>query len=128
MNNQEQFTTRSNKLKVHRANSQTISSYPVRFSTDIIFSSLVSFAFCVLVFLLFFLIKNIYILIHIRHCGRINLKKISTRLICGNKITFFWPNYFFFVVNTSTINKSLVKLLYSSLVLNTTINLTQQSK
>ena len=37
--------TRSSKLKVHRANLQTISSYLVRFSTDILFSSLVSFAF-----------------------------------------------------------------------------------
>ena len=42
------------KLKVHRANSQTISSYLVRFSTDIIFSSLVPFAFCLLVFIIFF--------------------------------------------------------------------------
>ena len=45
MNNQEKFTTQSSKLKEHSANSQTILSYPVRFSTDILFSSLVSFAF-----------------------------------------------------------------------------------
>ena len=38
MNNQEKFTTRSNKLKVHRANLRTISSYPVRFANDIIVS------------------------------------------------------------------------------------------
>ena len=50
MNNQEKVTTRSSKLKVHRANLQTISWYPVRFSTDIPFSFLVSFAFCLLVF------------------------------------------------------------------------------
>ena len=33
------------KLNVHRANLQTISSYPVRFSKDVLFISLVSFAF-----------------------------------------------------------------------------------
>ena len=40
INNQEKFTTRSSKLKVkvHRANSQTISSYSVRFANDIILS------------------------------------------------------------------------------------------
>ena len=36
MNNQERFTTRSSKLKVYRVNSQTISSHPVRFFTDIL--------------------------------------------------------------------------------------------
>ena len=62
MNNQEKFTTRSSKLKVRRANPQTISSYSVRFSTDIIFSSLVSFAFCLVAFLFIYLfeIENIY--------------------------------------------------------------------
>ena len=40
--------TRSSKLKVYRANSRTIPSYPVRLYTDILFS-LVSFAFCLLV-------------------------------------------------------------------------------
>ena len=40
----EKFTTRSGKLlKVHRANLQTISLYPIRFSTDIPFSSLFFF-------------------------------------------------------------------------------------
>ena len=58
MNNQEKLTIRSSKLKVHRTNSQTISSYPLNFSTDILFSSLVSFAYCLLVVV--FLIKNIY--------------------------------------------------------------------
>ena len=37
MKKQVKFTTRWNKLEVRRANSQTILSYPVRFSTDIIF-------------------------------------------------------------------------------------------
>ena len=48
-----------------RANSQTMSSYPVRFSADIIFllSSIVAFAFVFLFvwfFFFFFEIKNIY--------------------------------------------------------------------
>ena len=42
MNSEQKLTIRSSKLKVHRENSQTISSYPVRFFTDITFSSLVS--------------------------------------------------------------------------------------
>ena len=46
--------------EVHRANSQTIPSYPVKFSTDILFSSLVFLAFCPHVFFVFCLIKNIY--------------------------------------------------------------------
>ena len=58
INNQEKFTTRSNKLKLHRANSQAISPHPVRFSTDILFSSLVSFAF--LVFLFFWNWKHLF--------------------------------------------------------------------
>ena len=109
MNKQEKFTTRSKKLKVHRANSKTISSYPVRFSTDILFSSLVSFTFCLLVlfcflficflFVLFFcfffkLMKlKKYILIQIRLCGRVSDKKIFTRPISGNKTTFFGLSY-----------------------------------
>ena len=60
INNQEKFMTRSSKLKVHKANSHSISSYPIKFFTDILFSSLVSFAFCFLVFLFFKKIKNIY--------------------------------------------------------------------
>ena len=36
MNNQEKLMTRSSILKVHSANSQLISPYPVRFSTDVI--------------------------------------------------------------------------------------------
>ena len=45
MNNKEKFTTGSSELKVLRANSQTIASYFVRFSTDILFPYLV---FCFL--------------------------------------------------------------------------------
>ena len=96
MNNQEKFTIRSGKLKLHRANSQTISSYPVRFSTDIIFSSLAFFAFFfVFLFFSFFvviLIKNIYILIHIWLGGWVSDKKIFTCPIYGNKTVFFWSD------------------------------------
>ena len=49
MNNQEKFTTRSSALKVHGTNLQTISLYSITFSTDILFSSLVTF--CLRVFL-----------------------------------------------------------------------------
>ena len=112
MNNQEKFTTRSSKLKVRRANSQALSLDPARFSSDILFSTLVSFAFYVLVFFLFFFFKlKIYILIHIRLCGWVSDKKNFTRPISGNKTTFFWPDveidkiekflnaYFMFSVN-----------------------------
>ena len=64
MNNQEKFTTRPSKLKVHRASLQMIKSYLVRFSTGILFYSLVSSAFCLLiclfVCLFVFLITNMY--------------------------------------------------------------------
>ena len=61
MNNQEKSMIWSSKLKVHRANLQTMSSYPVRFSADILFSALVSSAFCLLVFLCFYFeLKNVY--------------------------------------------------------------------
>ena len=64
MNNQDKFTTRSSKLKVHRANLQTVSlSYPARFFTGILFSFLVSL-FIVFLFVLFLImsieIKNVY--------------------------------------------------------------------
>ena len=48
--------------------------------------------FCVVVvFCLFicFLKLKVYILIHIRLCGRVNDKKIFTRLISGHKATFW---------------------------------------
>ena len=61
MNNQEKFAARPNKLKVRRTNLKTISLYPVRFSTDIFFSSLVSFAFVVAIFCFTFFSLKIYI-------------------------------------------------------------------
>ena len=68
------------------------SSYPLNFPTDILFSFLVSFAFCVLVFFVFFLLFlkkiKIYILIYASD------KKKFTRSISENKITFFWPKDF----------------------------------
>ena len=67
INNQEKFMARSGKLKVHRATSQTISSYSGRFSTDILFS-LVSFVFRVF---FFGLELKIHILIYIWLCGRV---------------------------------------------------------
>ena len=62
MNNQEKFTTWSNKLKVRKANSQITSLYTVIFSTYILFSSRVYFAFCFLVIFdfVFFEIENMY--------------------------------------------------------------------
>ena len=47
--------TRSSKLKVHRANSEMIKSYPGRFSTVVLF-----FTF----FVFLFSIKNIYYYTH----------------------------------------------------------------
>ena len=78
------------KTKVHRTNSQTMSSYPVRFSTDIFFYSLVSFAYisCYISCILFLKLK-ICILIHIRLCGQVSDKKIFTGPISANKTTFF---------------------------------------
>ena len=69
MNNQEKNTTRSNKLKVRGINSQTMLVYPVRFFTDILFLSLVSFAFYLLVIFVGFFKLKIYILIHTLLCG-----------------------------------------------------------
>ena len=48
-----------------------------RFSGDIIFSSLVSYAFFVFLFVCFFEMKNIYLLIHIQLCGRVSDKENS---------------------------------------------------
>ena len=62
---------RSSKLKVHMSNLQMISLYLVKFSTDILFPSLVSFVFFVLV-LAFPLKLKIFILIHIRLCGQVS--------------------------------------------------------
>ena len=105
MNNQDKITTRWSKIKVHRANSLTKSSYLVRFSADI-FSPLVSFAYFLscfffyliscLVFVLsyffdflFFLNKNIYILIHIQLCGWVShFSPADFR----KQDYFFWPD------------------------------------
>ena len=95
MNNHQKFTAGSSKLKKHRANSQTISSYPVRYSRDTPFSYSVSFAFVLLVsfcFVLFFLKLKIYILIHIRQRRRVKDKIIFTQPISENKSNFFLPS------------------------------------
>ena len=75
--------TRSNKVKVRRANSQNVSSYPVRFRTDIRFCFLFS---CY--FLGFFLKLIICILIHIRIYGRVSDKNFFTRPVSGHKTNF----------------------------------------
>ena len=67
------------------------------FSGDILFSFLVPFAFLgscffLLLFVYCFFKLKMYNLIHIRLSGRVSDKKIVTRLISGNKITFFWKN------------------------------------
>ena len=99
MNNQEKFTTRPRKFKVHKANSQTISSCPDMFSIYSLFFSFFCF-FCLLVFFcfvlgfffffFFFFKLKIYILIHIWLCERVSNKKIFTRPISGNKTNFFF--------------------------------------
>ena len=95
MNNQEKFMTQSNKLKVHRENSQTISLYPIAFSADILFSSLVSFSFCLLVvfFCVCYFKLAICILIHIRLCRLMSAKKIFTGPISRSKTNFFCPYF-----------------------------------
>ena len=83
------------KLKVHRANSnlQTTSLYPVRFSINILFTSLVSFAFCLCVNT-FFLKQNIYILIHIQLWEWVSDKKNFIWLISGSKTIYLVYNPF----------------------------------
>ena len=70
------------KLKVYRANSnsQTTSLYPIRFSINILFTSLVSFAFCLCVNT-FFLKQNIYILIHIQLWEWVSDKKLVYKVV-----------------------------------------------
>ena len=94
MNYQDKFTTRSSKLKVYRANSQTISSYPVKFSTDSLFffsffcSFFSFFFFCLLV--LFFCFKSkIYILKQIRLCRLLRDKKFSPGRFPEKRLLFF---------------------------------------
>ena len=50
------------------------------------------FLFFLLLFVYCFFKLKMYNLIHIRLSGRVSDKKIVTRLISGNKITFFWKN------------------------------------
>ena len=66
-----------------------------RFSGDVLFFYLVSFAFLYSCFFFFFwlvclfLKLKAYILIHIRPCGRVSDKIFFTLPISGNKTTFF---------------------------------------
>ena len=69
------------RLKVHRASLQTISLYPVIYPTDMLFSSLVSFAFCLVIFGFVFSKLKMYILIHIWLFGWVRGKKRLTWLI-----------------------------------------------
>ena len=68
-----------------------ISSYPVIFSTDTLFSSLVYFAFFVFLFFFSFEIKYIHILIHLRLSKRVSNKRNFNQYFSENKTTFFWP-------------------------------------
>ena len=88
MKNQEKFTTQSGKLKVQRANIQAI-SYPFRFFTSSLFSSLVSFAFLSC----FFLFNDNYIFWYtFNHTGRW-VTKIFTWPITKRKVSFFGLNW-----------------------------------
>ena len=92
MNNQVKLKN----LKVHRTNSQTI-LYHVRFSADTasqqqhFLSSFLWFLFVFQYFCLcvYFFKQKIYILVHIRLCGRVSgKKKFFTRPISANKTAF----------------------------------------
>ena len=63
---------------------------------------LLSLFSCFLCFFVCFLKLKIYILIHIRLCGRVSNKKIFTRPICRNKTTFFGLS----IVNCVSKNKT----------------------
>ena len=108
---------------VHRPNLQTISLYPVRFSTDAVHSNKIFFFFFFFVFfvcfvvslslslslslfslvsLVFFYIsfacvlsfnQKIYILTQIRLCSRVGDKKFFTPTISRNKAKFFGLSY-----------------------------------
>ena len=67
-----------------------MSSYLVRFSIDIFFSSLVSFAFFCLLVVFFFLKLKIFTLIYIRLYGRVSDKKKFHPAISVNKTTFYF--------------------------------------
>ena len=79
--------TRSSTLNVHRANSQAISSYPVIFSTDAAFFSLVSFTFCLL-----FLKLKIYLFYTHSTMGVVELIKNFSLVRISETMLFFWPN------------------------------------
>ena len=100
MNNQEKFITWSRRLKVHRANSQKM-SYHVRFSrycsqqqhflsTVILWFHFFSTFFCFLFVCVYVLKQKVYILIHIRLCGRVSDKRNFTLPISENNSIFFW--------------------------------------
>ena len=57
------------------------------------FSFFCFFDSCFCLFVCCFLKFKMYILIHIRLCGRVTDKKISPGRLLENKTTFFWPNY-----------------------------------
>ena len=101
MNNQEKLTTRLSKLKVHRANSHAISSYPFRFSSDILFSSL-DFDFLVFfLFICFSLMKKYIFWYTFDYAGRWMIKKISPGR-CLEARLLFWPsitNAMFFLLD-----------------------------
>ena len=88
MKNQEKFTTQPAKSKVQRANIQAI-SYPFRFFTNSLFSSLVSFAFLSC----FFLFNDNYIFWYtFNHTGRWVTKNF-TWPITKRKVSFFGLNW-----------------------------------
>ena len=73
-----------------------------RFSRDILFSSLVCFAFLYSFFVCLFLCFfrwNIYILVHIELHERMSYKKISTWLIFKNKTPFFGLKFCIWISN-----------------------------
>ena len=88
MDNQEKFTTRSSKLKEHRSNLQMYISYPVRFSTDNFFSSLVYFSY--FVFLSFFLWNEKYIFWYtFDYAGGWMIKHFSPSRFSETRLLFF---------------------------------------
>ena len=95
MNNQVKLKN----LKVHRTNSQTI-LYHVRFSADTasqqqhFLSSFLWFLFVFQYFCLcvYFFKQKIYILVHIRLCGRVSGKKNFSPGQFPQTRLLFWPN------------------------------------
>ena len=78
-----------------RANLRTLSSYPVRFCTDTLFSSLVYFAFClvfvfVVVAVVVVVLNQKYIFWYTFDYAGVSDEKVFTRSIFGNK-SIFWP-------------------------------------